>query len=71
MAVPSASTKLPSVAPVEVEVAAALVVVEATTQEVEGGIVEDQVDIVRIGSVALLIPANMRRRRWRWVWWWT
>ena len=57
MAVPSASTKPPSVAQVveEVAAAAALVVVEATILEV---------DMVCVGAAYPHIPANLPRRRW-------
>lgn len=72
MAVPSALTKLPSVAPVEEEVvAAALAVVEATTLEAEEVTVDKEVDMVYFGQAYLRISANMARRRWRRLWWWT
>lgn len=54
MAVPSALTKLPSVAPVEEEVAAAaLAVVEATTLEAEEVMVVKEVDMVCVGHTHL------------------
>lgn len=73
MVVPSALTKLPSVAPVEEEeeVAAALVVVEATILEAEEVTVEGEVDIVCVGPAYPWISANLSRRRWRKLWWWT
>ena len=72
MAVLSALTKLPSVAPAEEEVAAAaLAVVEATTLEAEEDTVVKEVDIVCVGHTHLWTSANMARRRWRWrrLWW--
>ena len=71
MAVPSALTKLPSVAPAEEEVAAAaaLAVVEATTLEAEEDTVVKEVDIVCVGHTHLWLSANMARRRWRRLWW--
>lgn len=72
MAVPSALTKLPSVAPVGVEeVAAASVVVEATTLEAEEATVEEEVAIVSFWPAFPLVLANIARRRWRRLWWWT
>lgn len=54
MGVPSVSTKLPSVAPVEEEVvAAALVVVEATTLEAEEVTVGKEVDTVCVSPAYL------------------
>ena len=65
MAVPSASTKPPSVAQVVEEVvAAALVVVEATNLEAEEVTVEE-VDMVCVGAAYPHTPANLPRR-----WWW-
>ena len=49
----------------EEEVAAALVVVEATTLEAEEVTVEEVVDIVCVGPAYPLISANMPRWRWR------
>lgn len=65
MAVPSASTTLPSVAQVEEVV----VVAEATTLEAEEGTVE--VDMVCVGVAYPHTRADMHRRRWRRLWWWT
>ena len=62
MAVSSASTKPPSVGQVE-EVAAALVVAEATTLVAEEATVE--VDMVCVGIGNPHTPADMLRRRWR------
>ena len=69
MAVPSVLTEPPSVAQVEEVVAAALVVVEATTLEAEEVTVEE-VDMACVSVAQCLIPAN-RPRRWRRLWWWT
>ena len=70
MAVPSALTKPPSVAQVEeVVVAAAMVVVEATTLEAEEATVEE-VDMACVSATQSPIPAN-RPRWWRRLWWWT
>ena len=72
MAVPSALIRLPSAAPVEAAVAAALVVVEeAITLEAEVVTVEEA-DIVCAGPAYPQISANMPRRRWRRrLRWWT
>ena len=69
MAVPSALTKPPSVAQVEEVVAAALVVVEATTLEAEEVTVEE-VDMACFSAAQSLVPANRPRWWWR-LWWWT
>lgn len=54
MGVPSAWTKLPSVAPAEEEVAAAaLVVVEGTTLEAGEVMVEEEVDTVCVSPAYL------------------
>lgn len=71
MAVPSASTKPPSVAQVVEEVvAAALVVVvevEATNLEAEE-ITVGEVDMVCVGAAYQHTPANLPRRRWWRLW---
>ena len=68
MAVPSASTKPPSVAQVVEEVvAAALVVVEATILEAEEVTVVE-VDMVCVGAAYPHTPANVPRRRWWRLW---
>ena len=69
MAEPSALTKPLSVAQVEEEVVAALVVVEATILEAEEVMVEE-VDMACISAAQSLLPAN-RPRRWRRLRWWS
>ena len=72
MAVPSASTKLPSVVQAEeVAAAAASVAVVATTLEVEEVTAEEEVAIVCVSRTCLRSFANIPRRRWRRLWWWT